>query len=187
MKFKAEKASGLCAKMVAVVEKGGGSAAVLNWIFRFCGRDRCRAVDYGEPLPRGAAKSVLLLCEDTENANPDVWDVCVAERELSFRAAGAGKLITYSLARNDADFTARNIRMTPDGDAAFEIVGFGVIGRVRLSGGCLSDVEEILAAACAAVGAGIPFAEVLKALNSLKPAQSSAGRVMYKPEGEFTE
>lgn len=185
MKLKAER--GPCVKMVAVVEKSGGSAAALNWIFRFCGRDCCRVMEYGKRLPRGAAKSVLLLCGDTEELRLDGWGVCVAERELSFRAAGAAKLITYSLARDDADFTARNIRMTPDGDAAFEIVGFGVIGRVRLRGGNLSDVEDVLAAACAAVGSGVPFAEVLKALNSLKPEESSTGRVMYKPEGQFTE
>ncbi|QAT50145.1 hypothetical protein EQM14_10420 [Caproiciproducens sp. NJN-50] len=185
MKLKAER--GPCVKMVAVAERGGGSAAVLSWIFQFCGRDRCRVMEYGKPLPRGAAKSVLLLCGDAAESDPEGWDVCVAERELSFRAAGAAKLITYSLARDDADFTARNIRMTPDGDAAFEIVGFGVIGRVRLNGGSLSDVEEVLAAACAAVGAGIPFAEVLKALNSLRPVESAADRVMYKPEGQFTE
>lgn len=185
MKFAA--GCGPCGKTVAVAEKGGGSAAALSRIFRFCGRDYCRVVEYGEPLPPGAAKSVLLLCGDTGKTEPDGWDVCVAERELSFRAAGAEKVITYSLTRNDADFTARNIRMTPEGNIAFEIVGFGVIGRVRLSGGSLSGVEEVLAAACAAVSAGIPFAEVLKALNGLNLMEPSADRAMYKPEGQFTE
>jgi hypothetical protein len=164
---------GPCEKTVVVAEKEGGSAVLLSQIFRLCGRDRYRVVKYGKPLPSGAAKSVLLLCGETGEPITAKWDVCVAERELSHRTVNAEKLITYSLTRDDADFTARNIRMTPDGNAAFEIVGFGVIGRVRLKGGGFPDVGRALAAACAAVGAGIPFAEVLTALNGLNPLESS--------------
>ncbi|MCI1966733.1 MAG: hypothetical protein LKJ17_11485 [Oscillospiraceae bacterium] len=174
-------------KMVAVAEKSGGSASVLNRIFELCGRDHCCVEKYGQPVPPHAAKSVLLLCGDTGEIDWEGWDVCVAEHELSFRAAGTAKLITYSLARDDADFTARNVRTIPGRGIAFEIVGFGVIGRVRLNSGSLSDVEEVLAAACAAVGVGIPFAEVLKALNQLNSFQSSADHTMYKPKGQFTE
>ena len=176
----------LNAKTVVVYEKGGDSASELGRIFRLCGRGCFRVLEYNAPLPRDTGKPVLLLCGDAGELNPDDWSVCVAEREISFRAGKDLKLITYSLGRDDADFTARNMRKTPDGGTAFEIVGFGVIGRVRLKGG-LSDVEPLLAAACAAVGAGIPFAEVLKALNSPDLRELSPDETTYKPKGQFTE
>lgn len=157
---------GKCGKTVSVAEAGGRVAAALNQIFSLCGRKDCCAVEYGTAQSGPAAKTVLLLCRDEKKVNPGEWSVCVAERELSGRAEGAKKLITYSMGRNDADFTARNIRKTPSGQTAFEIVGFGVIGRVRLGGENRAGVEETLAAACAAVESGIPFADVLKALNS---------------------
>lgn len=171
---------GLCIKAVMVAEKDGCAETVLKEIFRFCGRDDYCVVPYGNPMPKQRVKSVLLLCGDIGDEDMSQWGVCVAERELAGRIAGVKKLITYSLARDDADFTARNIRMTPDGDAAFEIVGFGVIGRVRLKGGVISCVGEVLSAACAAVGAGIPFAEVLKALNELKTVKIMDDRTEYK-------
>ena len=84
-------------------------------------------------------------------------------------------MITYALGRDDADCTAHIIRTTPDGHVAFEIVGIGVIGRVRLRGG-LSCVGDALAAAAAAVGAGVPFADVLTALNGDSPEPESFSR-----------
>lgn len=150
-------------RTVSVVEKGGGASAALRKIFRFCGRDNC-CVESEQEKVLPDEKAVLLICRDGGDLDPGKWAVCVAERELSDRAAGARRVITYSLGRNDADFTARNIRATPDGRTAFEIVGIGVIGRVKLRGN-LASVGDALAAAAAAVGAGIPFADVLTALN----------------------
>ena len=154
-----------CVKAVAVAEKENFSAAYLKNIFRFCGREDYRVVKYGTALPKGTAKPVLLLRTHRNDIDLTKWAVCVVEQELSELVKGAAKRITFSLKRNDADFTARNIRITPNGNAAFEIVGFGVIGRVWLNRGDLSKVEAVLAAACAAVGCGIPFAEVLRTLN----------------------
>lgn len=177
---------GPCAKAVAVAEKEGRTAAVLKRIFLLCGRKHYCVAEYGKPFPQDVVRSVLLLCVDPGEKIGN-WPVCVAERELAGLAAGAERLLTYSLAGSDADFTARNIRATPDGTIAFEIVGFGIIGRVRLFGGNPAGVEESLAAACAAVGAGIPLAEILQALNQLSPPFSHERPMMYKPEGQFTE
>ena len=167
------KGCGPC-RVVSVVEKSGGASAALRRIFRFCGRENCRVQPEGEEVPPDG-RAVLLICGDGGRLDPGQWAVCVAERELSDRAAGARRLITYSLGRDDADFTAHNIRTTPDGHVAFEIVGIGVIGRVRLRGG-LSCVGDALAAAAAAVGAGVPFADVLTALNGDSPEPESFSR-----------
>lgn len=177
-----------CARVVSVVEKDGRAAKILGGIFLLCGRKNCRVVPYGGPVPPNAARPVLLVCGDRGDLDASGYSVCVAERELSDRIA-APRLITYSTGRNDADFTARNIRRLPDGRAAFEIVGIGVIGRVRLADGDLSAVAPSLAAAAAAVGAGVPFAEALRALNggsaeSREP--ESRGRA-DRPGGQFTE
>jgi hypothetical protein len=163
----------LCVKTVAVAENSNPSAAYIKNIFRFCGRENYRVIKYGWPLPKGTVKPVLLLRTRISGIDLKKWAVCVAEWELSKYVQGAAKRITFSLKRNDADFTARNIRITPNGNVAFEIVGFGVIGRVRLRGSDLSKVEAVLAAACAAVGCGIPFAEVLSALNINQPQKFS--------------
>ena len=166
-----------CDKIVSVIEKDGRAAAALREIFALCGRSNCRVSSYGAPLPP-RARPVLLVCGDCGGLDVSGYSVCVAERELSDRVASPS-LITYSTGRDDADFTARNIRRLPDGRAAFEIVGIGVIGRVRLRNGDLTAVAPSLAAAAAAVGAGIPFAEVLRALNG----GSAEGRGQEKEKG----
>ena len=74
---------------------------------------------------------------------------------------------TYSSKTDLADFTARNIRFTTAGFVAFEIVGVGIIGRVKLNTRDSGAVDDALAASAAAVATGIPFADVLKALNSI--------------------
>ena len=152
-------------RTVAVAEKNGIAAAVLKNIFHFCGRDDYHVIEYGEPLPPDTAKPVLLLCTEMAGIDFAKWAVCIVEQELSKDVVDSAKRITFSLKRNDADFTARNIRATPDGYVAFELVGFGVIGRVRLTGGDIAKVGSVLAAACAAIGCGIPFADVLTVLD----------------------
>jgi len=75
------------------------------------------------------------------------------------------KILTYSTNSDNADFTARYIH-TIDGETAFEIVGVGVIGRVRLQDPNM--VKASLVAASAAIACGISFADVLNALNNIK-------------------
>lgn len=177
-----------CEKIVSVVEKDGSATAALRRIFRLCGRENCRVAERGAPVPLRAGKAVLLVCGDCGAVDASKWPVCVAERDLSDRITGSRRMITYSLGRDDADFTARNVRRMPGGRVTFEIVGIGVIGRVRLADGDPASVGGALAAAAAAVGAGIPFAEVLSALSGEGPAAPEAespGRPCIIPAGSL--
>lgn len=71
------------------------------------------------------------------------------------------------MTEDGADFTVRNIRTARDGSVAFEMVGIGIIGRVRLRSEDPVDAVSALAAFAAAVGAGVPFADALEALNRI--------------------
>ncbi len=75
------------------------------------------------------------------------------------------KLLTYSMDSDFADFTVRNLRQAPDGGSVFEIVGVGLIGRIKLLDGDRDAVKSLLALAAAALVCGVPFAGVLDVLN----------------------
>ena len=84
-------------------------------------------------------------------------------------------MLTYS-ATSDTAVPARNmIRNFQEKGFAFEMVGVGVIGREliakRIRAGCGVD----LIAASAALTCGIPFAEVLEALNHISMAYFQKG------------
>lgn len=90
----------------------------------------------------------------------------LAEHSLRCEPPLPGRaLTTYSLSDNGADYTARNLRVTPEGFTAFEIVGTGCIGRVRLHRLPVGGQNAILSAVSAAAVCGVPFAEVLQALQ----------------------
>lgn len=90
---------------------------------------------------------------------------------------------TYSAADDSAAYTARNIRQRPDG-VDFELVGTGVIGRVRLHTPGLFSVYNALAAATCALTLGMPFDEVVAALGAAKGVK---GRAEIVPTGrDFT-
>lgn len=154
-------------KMIAVCEKNGHTITILQSILSACGR--CRAALLGE-LPAGQFRpAVLLLCEPSGAAQAERFEACVADYDFAaMPQVAAHHPLTYSVGNDSADFTARNVRRTQDGFTTFEMVGVGVIGRVRLAGGEENRVREALAAAAAAVACGIPLAEVLRALNSVK-------------------
>ena len=123
----------------------------------------------GEPVSQDTQPMVLLLCDSKEAEYAKNFSICVADYELAALPALEGlKLLTYSTTSNSADFTARNIRQTPEGFTAFEIIGVGVIGRVKLVAGSEESIGCALAAAAAAIACGIPFAEVLDALNNIQ-------------------
>ncbi len=117
-------------------------------------------------VERGETVSVLLTGDAPEFPVPALSRTCVMRFEPDRqKPPGFQNVVTYSTKWDCADFTARNIRQLPNGTTAFEIVGVGIIGRARLGEGLGGDVEAALAAAAAAMAAGMPFAEVLKALN----------------------
>lgn len=154
-------------KMIAVCEKNGHTISILQSILSACGR--CRAVPLGQRPGGQFRPAVLLLCEPSGAAQADGFETCVADYDFAaMPGIAARRPLTYAVGNDSADFTARNVRRTRDGFTAFEIVGVGVIGRVRIAGCGESGVKDALAAAAAAVACGIPFAEVLRALNGME-------------------
>lgn len=161
-------------KIIAVYEREGRSADILRSILGLCGREECFSVFSQGTLPPEAPPSVCLLCAQTEReALPPGRPVCAAEYGLvpSLDSSDFSQIITYSMTEDGADFTVRNIRTARDGSVAFEMVGIGIIGRVRLRSEDPVDAVSALAAFAAAVGAGVPFADALEALNRIDFAQ----------------
>ncbi len=157
------------AKLIAVCDKNGYTTQVLKKIFAYCGRGNCRVAPAGEPAEPESHPAVLLLCDTVKVPGAEQFPVCVAGYGIAARPELQGlRPVTFSAESDSADFTARNIRRTQDGFTAFEIVGVGVIGRVKLAGDSKRYVEAVLAAAAAAISGGIAFAEVLEALNRIE-------------------
>ena len=155
-------------KRIAVSDKKGNTLSILNEILAFCGREKYIAQSAEEPAAKNTQPAVHLLCDAEDLLCASDFIACVAEYGLLARPEVAEhNPITYSVSSDNADFTARNIRKTPDGFAAFEIIGVGVIGRARLSASTLEPVGDALAASVAAITCGIPFADVLDALNNI--------------------
>lgn len=76
------------------------------------------------------------------------------------------KLLSYSMDNNEADLIAKNIN--PQGDKTmFELLGTGVIGRVKLSNSSGFSAELVLAVSSALIAMGIPLASVLDVVNRL--------------------
>ncbi len=90
---------------------------------------------------------------------------------------------TYSAKDDAADYTAHEIRQRPDG-VDFELVGTGIIGRVRLGIPGLFSVYNAMAAAVCALRLGLPFDRVIGALSAVKGVK---GRAEIVPTGrDFT-
>ena len=90
---------------------------------------------------------------------------------------------TYSAKSDAADYTAREIHQRPEG-VEFQLVGTGVIGRVRLRIPGLFSVYNALAAAACALRLGLPFDKVVEALSAV---QGVKGRAEIVPTGrDFT-
>lgn len=163
-------------KRIVVFEENGHTIEVLQKILRSCGKENYYAENAGEAIPPGTPSSILLACGAECPEGAADYGACVADYESACRSGltGFGRLTTYSVDLDDADFTAKNIRTARDGSTAFEIVGSGIIGRVRLGAG-KPGVRSALAAASAAFAAGIPFADVLRALNETGTAGPPGG------------
>lgn len=92
-------------------------------------------------------------------------------------------VVTYSAYKDEADYTAKNIRPKPDG-VDFELVGTGAIGRIRLPIPGMFSVYNALAAAAGALSLGIQFDKVTESLSKVKGIK---GRAEIVPTGrDFT-
>ncbi len=107
-------------------------------------------------------------------------DDAAAEQVL---AACRCPTITYAAHTDRSDYTAKNLRLRSDG-VDFELVGDGVIGRVRLKIPGEFSVYNAMAAGSCALALGLPFAAVVDAMSALK---SPKGRAEVVPTGrDFT-
>lgn len=75
-------------------------------------------------------------------------------------------MLFYSMNNNEADLIAKNIN-PQDNRTVFELLGTGVIGRVKLSKSSGLSVELVLAVSSALVAMGVPLAAVLDVINQL--------------------
>jgi len=71
--------------------------------------------------------------------------------------------VTYSIRCNDADYTAKDLRLHSHG-VAYELVGSGTIGSVRFGVPGEFSVYNSMAAACAALELGVEMHKVAEAL-----------------------
>lgn len=150
--------------------------AFLTWIIQSCGRE-IQLLPLAEMKGADAGDVVLLASADpSAGLVPGPGVDCVADIKLQPELAGNGaRLVTFSDSSDSADFTARNIRVIGGDAVAFEIVGIGLIGRVRLNGTSEQGVVlPAITAAATALTAGVPFAMMMDALNSF-PASAYSG------------
>mgnify|MGYP000912383776 FL=1 len=162
-------------KLIAVCDKNGNTTSMLKKILKFCNRENYVISSTDKPTHENIQPAVLLLSDVDNRIFSNEFSVCVSDYAFSaVREISDLQPITYSSRSDEADFTAKNIRITENGYLAFEIIGVGVIGRVRLNikdksqQGCEEIVSNALGAASAAISCGIPFAEVLDALNNIQ-------------------
>ena len=80
---------------------------------------------------------------------------------------------TYSAESNESTYTAKSINYRPNG-IDYEMVGFGLIGRVKLKIAGKFSVYNSLAAAVCAKELGMPLNEITDALNSLEGVKGRA-------------
>lgn len=166
---------------IASCSHSGLAMPVLAKILTDCGfDDRYRVVLWSEwkkGCPAGAQPYALVTGCITQSAKElSEFAVCVSDYDCDL-AMPAGdtfpetcRSLTYSATSDNADFTARNVRNFQEKGYAFEMVGVGVIGRIQLRSGTEQAVRGSLIAASAALTCGIPFAEVLGALNEFSIA-----------------
>ncbi len=158
----------------AVMEYGG----ILEQLFAQCHCTErfsvCSFEDFNEHLHVGTPYlAVLNSRQDCLEAGvlPTQTAVCVMDYDLAQQTdvgnAEHTRILTYSAYNDCADFTARNVHCMAEFGCAFEIVGVGVIGRIKLRTADAQDVQTALLGASVCLACGVPFAEVLASLNLL--------------------
>ena len=80
---------------------------------------------------------------------------------------------TYSAVSNESTYTAKSINYRPNG-VDYEMVGFGLIGRIKLKTAGKFSVYNSLAAAVCAKELGLPLNDITDALNSLEGVKGRA-------------
>lgn len=122
--------------------------------------------DASSVFVREAAHEAVLLCGDCESFDTELVrkfriKVIPFERKKDFEAVSGLK--TYSRESDGADIVAKNVKET-DEALTFELLGTGVIGRVRLFRRGIT-VKTALEASAMLISMGIPLAAVLNGIN----------------------
>ena len=171
-------------KVIALTDdlmgRGPGKAAlhVLRRIIGSCGLgDRYLVV----PVSRlGAvagrwAPYALVSAETPPAAQAARFQICVSDRGSADLPEETCHHTTYSLGDDRADFVAKNLRHFQGRGETFDLVGLGIIGRIRLAAGDERTLRATLIAASAALSCGISFADVLEVLNTPAGAAAHSG------------
>ncbi|MCH3971533.1 MAG: hypothetical protein LKE53_01980 [Oscillospiraceae bacterium] len=149
-----------------IMVSGQPMASLLGSLLAACGRKDLQVVLPDQTLKK-SEKELLVADKEPVLRCAVGFPRCLAAYPLREdpRLRGLQQLSTYSLKSDCADYTARGLHLTPEGYTAFEIVGVGCIGRVRLKSLAKGEEELILAATAAAVMCGIPLAKALACLQ----------------------
>lgn len=171
---------------IASCEQNGLAMPVLKQMLVDCGFDQRYHVmlwsQMKTGIPAGSEPYALVTLQVTQTAEElSRFSICVSDYDYDLQMPDGEtvpesyRMMTYSTTSDNADFTARNIRNFQEKGFAFEMVGIGVIGRIQLRNGSEQAVRGSLIAASAALTCGIPFAEVLEALNHISMAYFQEG------------
>lgn len=87
------------------------------------------------------------------------------ERKKNLQPDAQGKVVEYSQEDDSADLVAKNITDT-DSFTSFELLGTGIIGRIKLLKGAGLTVPAALALSGALLCAGIPLSAVAEGFKS---------------------
>lgn len=185
-------------KLIAIVGEGGRqTASVIERTLRCCGYEVLRLLDpqekaatlpektpgvpgyvvacFSEKVKEEALQGLepLILLLMGEALPPDgilaAFPCVVMEYGVQKSLPGGERrCFTFSLQNDEADYTAHDVRQFGE-ETIFEMLGAGVIGRIRLRLPKELTVRQLLAGAAAVLSAGAPFARVLECVNTLEP------------------
>lgn len=86
-------------------------------------------------------------------------------------------VITYSTEKNEADYTAKDIRFSPD-SVSYQLVATGNIGKVKITTPGIFSVYNSMSAGIVGICIGIPFSDVVSGLQEVSGVK---GRVELVP------
>ena len=102
------------------------------------------------------------------------------DENAEYMMAGVAEKATYSIKNDSADYTAKNIKLSETG-ISYELVGKGVIGRVKVDVPGEFTVYNSMAAAVAGLELGLKMTEISEAFSELGTIK---GRMETVPTGK---
>lgn len=125
---------------------------------------------FEEPLPDMFVPEIALFLDDVKTVDEKYIslfkNVILPYEQKRMMPKDNKSLLYYSVTNDSADLIAKNINPQQD-VTVFELLGTGVIGRVRLPKKSGFSVELVLSVSSALIAMGIPLAAVLNGMNKL--------------------